>query len=112
MLAGEEAVTSFTNFALLLLITITRYARWNTVCRFALKLTLPDSVGTLWNLTMMLASFAPFVDPPAFLIAYAMPSIAAAPPRKPPVCAGCPAAFIFASNARTFAEGSSPQTDA
>jgi len=69
MLAGEDAVTSLTNFALLSSISITRYARPNTVWSFALKFTLPDNVGRLWNFTMMLASFAPFVLPPAFLIA-------------------------------------------
>src|SRR5579872_5410150 len=112
MLAGEEAVIEPTYFALLLLISITRYARPKTVCRFAEKLTLPEIVGSLWNFTMMLASVAPFVLPFACVIAAAIPWIAAAPPRKPPVCAGCPAAFIWASNALTCADGSSPYTDA
>src|SRR5437763_64620 len=112
MLAGEEAVTSLTKLALLSLTTITRYARPNTVWRPAEKLTLPEIVGSLWNFTMMLASFAPLVLPPALATAAAMPWIAAAPPRKPPVCAAWPAAFILASNARTAADGLSVTTTA
>ena len=64
------------------------------------KLIGPPSVWNLCRWARMFASVAPFVEPCAFLIAYAIASIVSAPVMKPPVCAGCPAAFSFASNAR------------
>ncbi len=79
--------------AMLFWILITRYCRPNTVCSVGEKLTRPDSVGTFLNFTICAASAAPFVEPPARLIAVTTPSIAAEPRTKPPV----PALTCFAS---------------
>ena len=87
------ATTVPTTFGTLFWIRITRYWRPKTVCSVAEKLTCPRSSGTLWNFSICAASVAPFVDPPARLIAVTTPSIAAAPVTKPPV----PAFTCFAS---------------
>ena len=101
------ATTVPTTRALLSWILTTRYCRPNTVCRFFEKLTSPDSVGTLLNFSIWLASTTPFVDPCARRIAVTTPSTAAGPVMKPPV----PACTCFAS-LLTAAFGSSPKTDA
>ena len=79
------------------------------MCSFAEKLTLPESVGTLWNFCITAASFDPTSEPFARLIAVTSPSIAAGPVTKPPVAAsnGLAALSLFAS-AFTAGFGSCP----
>src|SRR5450432_328296 len=93
--------------ALVPVIEITRYFRPNTVCSDGEKLTRPEIVGTLLNFTIWAARAAPFVDPPALLIAVTTPSIAAAPVTNPPV----PALTSLAS-LLTAGFGSSPNAEA
>src|SRR5581483_6626629 len=57
------AVIVPSSFGVLLLISMIRYARPNTVCSFGEKLTRPDSVGTLWNFCITAASVEPVSDP-------------------------------------------------
>ena len=79
-------------------ILITRYCRPKTVCWVGEKLTSPERVGSLWNFTICAASAAPFVEPPARLIAATRPSIAAGPATKPPVPAWtCLASLLIAA---------------
>jgi len=82
------------------------------VCSFVEKLILPPRTGTRLNLTSCADSADPFVEPWARLIAVTTPSIASAPPRKPPVPGAAPAALSDAIIARTAVDGSSPKTDA
>src|SRR6476619_5433163 len=75
------------SIGLLLLISITRYWRPKTECSLFEKLTLPESVLTLWNFCITAASFEPASEPLARLIAVTRPSIAAGPVMNPPVAA-------------------------
>ena len=82
------------------------------MCSDGEKLILPPSAGTFLNLTSCAASAAPSVEPCARLIAVTTPSIAAAPPTKPPVPGGEPAFFSAAIIFFTSLFGSSPKTEA
>jgi hypothetical protein len=62
-----ECVVS--TFALLPLITITRYGRPVTLWRSGLKLIGPPSVLNLCSFSRIAASLAPSVEPPALRIA-------------------------------------------
>ena len=80
------------------------------MCSVGEKLTRPDSVGTFLNFTICAASAAPFVEPPARLIAVTTPSMAAEPVTKPPI--PYVALPSFFASALTAGFGSSPKADA
>src|ERR1019366_6760257 len=105
-------VCSVRNFATLLFTRTTRYGRPVAPWNVGVKVIGPPSVLNFVRWDRIAASLAPFVEPPAFLIAYTIASIASAPVMKPPVWAGCLMAAIFASNACTAADGSGASADA
>ena len=93
-------------------ILITRYCRPKTVWSFAEKLIFPPSTATWLNFTSWAASAEPLSEPCARLIAMETPSIASAPPRKPPVPGAAPAALSERDHLAHAVLGSSPNTEA
>ena len=84
MLATTFVVCSPITFAALLFTRMIRYGRPVTLWNVGVNVIGPPSVLNLNRCDIVAASLAPSVEPPFFLIAYAMASIASAPVWRPP----------------------------